>query len=362
MNTKVLAIAVVAIVGVAAVGSYFLFFNDEEEYDIVLAVGTKNCYEPFWIADKYGFFDEEDVKVKMVYVDGGGTATTTLLAGGADMTLVGADPAIRLFNETDDGMAIATIETARAGASSDFAVRDDANIDIADASTLIKPDGSVKKCGLDITTGYYSGYITYLYSAWQDGQITEAQYNKLRLVDNGSNGGGIVNVPFANQVASLEGNAIQMVCSGNVVTVAQGLTGVSVASAPSSTVVSCCVVIVSGEALAEKRDAVVKILKAFDKACEFIENPATKDEAAEYCAKFYGADGWTTEAQKTFLNSQYWDICHMIGLEDYLNFKAELLGYEGFDCTDRITMEYLDEIHSEGELYKYNPTTKLLEA
>jgi len=352
MNVKILAIIVAAAVCISAAGGYLLLSNDGEA-DIVLSVGTKNCYEPFWIADGMGYFDEEGVKVKINYVDGGGNATTQLLSGDADMTLVGADPAIRLFDRTDDGVAVATIETAKEGESQDFAYLEDKGIDVNDPQTLLNKDGTVRIfCGVDTTTGYFSGYLTYLYDACygDDPKITKAQYEILKTVNDGSNGGGIVHIPFNMQVAALQdGSRIQMICSGTNVQLAGSFGGIATGSSE-STVVSSCVVIVTGDALENKRDAVAKMLRAFDKACAYIENPGTRRDAIEFCTAFYGTQtAWTEEMQSDFFDTQYWDICMVNDVEGYLNFKAELLGHENFDCSGRIVYDFLTEMHPDGK-------------
>jgi hypothetical protein len=43
----------------------------------------------------------------------------------------------------------------------------------------------------------------------------------------------------------------------------------------------------------------------------------------------------------------------MLGLDDFLNFKAGLLGYENFDCSDRITQDFLIAVH-DGADYAYD--------
>lgn len=365
MNGKFLAIIVIAAVVAAAVGGYVLLTGDDDDHDIVLAVGTKNCYEPFWIADGKGFFDEEGVKVKILYVDGGGNATLQLLSGNADMTLVGADPAIRLFNETDDGVAIATIETAKAGESRDFAYPKDLGINIGNARTLLSEDGKSVRifCGLDTTTGYYSGYLSYLKNELLSGNIDDDQYDLLKTVNDGSNGGGIKHVPFDQQIPALDNGSIQLICSGtNVQLAEETLANIEVASSPdSTTVVSCCVVIVTGDALEHKSEAITKMLRAFDKACAYIENPDTQEDAIKYCTDFYGSgSSWTETMQKNFFDSQYWDICMMKGVEEYFNFKAELLGHEDFDCSDRIVYDFLIEIHPDMN-FIYNTAENALE-
>ena len=158
----------VAVLAVAAVGGVLLMDRDQgNDADITIACGTKNCYEPFWIADHYGLYEKNGVKVKTNYFDGGGNAMTSLLNGTSDLTLVGADPAIRMFETTDAGYAIATVETSKSGtASNDFAYLESLESQgflIDDAKTYFDEYGNIRvHCGLDTTTGYYSGYISFL--------------------------------------------------------------------------------------------------------------------------------------------------------------------------------------------------------
>lgn len=221
-RNKVLTITIALVLIASAVGIYWYYNDDDEQYDLVVACGTKNCYEPFWVADHFGFFDDEDVNIQMMYVDGGGSATTALLAGQVDMTLVGADPAIRLFDKTTDGMAIATIETSLGSDSVDFAALSEYDIDLTNpATSLLNSDGTVRvHCGLDITTGYYSGYISYLYSAYQAGELTNDQYELLKTVRTDTKDGGIVDISFNLQITALLQDTVQMLCSGNTVAMA----------------------------------------------------------------------------------------------------------------------------------------------
>jgi len=355
-NNKILTITIAFVLIASAVGIYWYYNDDDEQYDLVIACGTKNCYEPFWVAEHFGFFDDENVKVQMMYVDGGGSATTALLAGQVDMTLVGADPAIRLFDKTTDGMAIATIETSLNASPTDFAALSKYNVDLTNpATSLLNPDGKTVRihCGIDITTGYYSGYISYLYSAYQAGELTKDQYELLKTVKTNTQDGGIVDISFNLQITALLQDAVQMLCSGSTVAMASQYQEVEALSSPYESAVGCCIIIVSGNAIAEKSDAITKALKALDKACAFIENDETKLQAAEYCVEFYGSSTWTIDSQMTFFNSQYWDICYMLGLDDFLNFKAGLLGYENFDCSDRITQDFLIAVH-DGADYAYD--------
>jgi ABC-type nitrate/sulfonate/bicarbonate transport system substrate-binding protein len=348
------AVTVMIVSGVAAV----VYYNNSEQYDIVIACGNKNCYEPFWIADGYGLFQKHDVKVDMKIVDGGGSATTALMSGRADLTLVGADPAIRLFDKTSDGMVIATIETAmNTSAAITFAALKSYDIDLNNpADTLLNTNGTVRiHCGMDTTTGYYSTYITYLYEAYTHGKLTYDQYQLLRTTKGDDNDGGIIHVEFKNQVSALLNDNIQMLCSGNTTTVASENVNVVSLTSPYPASVGYCVIIATGSAIAEKHDAIVKVLKALDEACDMIRDEKTVDMVAKFCAETYGANGWSAESQKNFFDSYYWDVCQMLGLADNLDLKAKLLGYDKIECSKRIVYDFLKEVHGDGVDFIYDP-------
>ncbi|MDD4185079.1 MAG: hypothetical protein PHX75_00335 [Candidatus Methanomethylophilaceae archaeon] len=361
-KTKMLTFLVVTIM-VAAGGIYFLEYGGDSNADITIACGTKNYYEPFWIADHYGYFEEQGVSVKMLYVDGGGSATTALMAGRADITLVGADPAVRFIDQTEDGMIIGSISVNKSSTAYDFAALTEYGVDLNDpAGTLLNSDGTVKvHTGTDTTTGYFGGYRGYLYSAWQDGKLTEDQYNLLRSVKSSDSDGGIVHLQFDSQVTALLQDEVQMLCSGNVLNVAKETGGdsVTILSSPYEDPVGACVIIASEKILEQKQDKVMKVMKAFYKACADIENPDTRWSVSEYCAEFYNVGGWTANSQKTFFESQYWNICMMKDIEDFLIRKAALLDYNDFDPAERIDYYFLDEIYG-GSPYTYDPGTGTL--
>ncbi|MDD4119844.1 MAG: ABC transporter substrate-binding protein, partial [Candidatus Methanomethylophilaceae archaeon] len=217
METKTKMLAVVAVIIMVAAGGIYLLDGGETDADITIACGTKNYYEPFWIADHYGYFEEQGVSVKMLYVDGGGSATTALMAGRADITLVGADPAVRFIDQTHGGMIIGSISVNKSSTAYDFAALTKYGVDLDDpVGTLLNTDGTVRvHTGIDTTTGYFGGFRGYLYSAWQDGKLTEDQYNLLRSVKTSDKDGGIVHIQFDSQVTALLQDQVQMLCSGN---------------------------------------------------------------------------------------------------------------------------------------------------
>lgn len=350
----VFAMAVVAVLGAASLGGYALL-RDDGDSDITIACGAKNCYEPMWIAEDRGFFRDAGVKVDMKYVDGGGNAMTALLNGSADLTLVGADPAIRMFEASGGGKVVATIETAKSGeTSTDFAYRNDRGIDISDAKSFLNGDGSVKVlCGLDTTTAYNSGYISYLHHQCYDlHNISEAEYRLLKTLKTPERDGGIVHLDFDKQVTAIGNDDVQIICSGNTVSQADGLFDfVDSGSSQFNSLVGGCVIVASQDAIDGKGDAIVRVLKAFDKACALIENPETVDSVAEFCVGYYGAQGWTVDMQKKFFASYYWDVCTMIQMDEYLEFKASLIGYDGRDYSDRIDTDLVVRAHAGILLY-----------
>lgn len=227
---------------------------------------------------------------------------------------------------------------------------------------MLNTDGTIRvHTGIDTTTGYFGGFRGYLYSAWQDGKLTEDQYNLLRSVKTSDKDGGIVHIQFDSQVTALLQDKVQMLCSGNTLNVAKERGGddVTILSSPYEDPVGACVIIASGEVLEEKQDKVLKVMKAFDKACADIENPETKESVSEYCAEFYNVSGWTADSQETFFNSQYWDICMMKDVEDFLIRKAALLDYNDFDPTGRIDYSFLEAMYGD-DPYTYDPATGTL--
>lgn len=363
MNKKVLVIAIVVVVVAASVGIGIAISennkNSSTRADITIACGTKNCYEPFWIADHYDLFAKNGVKVEMKYFDGGGNAMTSLLNGTTDLTLVGADPAIRMFETTDAGYAIGTIEVSKSGtASNDFAYLtklESEGFVLDDASTYFDSKGNIRvHCGLDTTTGYYSGYISFLYSQMKDGKITEDQYKLLKTTKTAEKDGGIVHVDFVNQVTALSQENVEMICSGNAATVAKGISGITVRGSVSyESVVGGCVICVTKDVYDHKADVLVKVLKALDEACRMIEDPDTVDEVSEYCADYYGAENWTAESQKKFFSGNYWDICTMNSMPEYLEYKAALINdaYSGHQYNDLVKTDLVVKAHEGVTLY-----------
>ena len=356
MDTKLLVIAVVAVVAVAAVGGYMLLSNDGEDYDLIIANGTAFTHEPTWIADHFGLFAEEGLKVKFVTVDGGGTGMSALLAGRVDMTVSGGDPAVRMIQNSSDAKIVGMIEYAGISGMMSFATLDN-TVDLSDPQTLLNTDGSVRiHCGMDITTAYYSNYLLYLKKALDDSKISSDEYNLLRSLKTNTKDGGIVSLEHGNIAAALLSKQVEMIFAADQITVAKE------AGAAANPVIpiydkltpmpaTAVFLSVSGDALENKSDAVLKAVRAYGKACDLMNTDRT--EMIAYCSEY----GGMAVPNLTYAASMFkWKLCQLENVETYLEDIAFALGETGFDTTKRVTYEFLLEIYSDGN-FVYHPGT-----
>jgi len=355
MDTKLVVIALVAVLAVAAVGGYMLLSNDDEDYDLIIANGTAFTHEPTWIADHFGLFAEEGLRVKFVTVDGGGTGMSALLAGRVDMTVSGGDPAVRMIQNSSDAKVVGMIEYAGVTGQMSFATLDD-TVDLSDPKTLLNTDGSVRiHCGMDITTAYYSNYLMYLKQAFDDSKITEAELDLLKTLKTNSKDGGIVSLEHGNIATALLSKEVEMILAADQITVAKEAGAAAnpvipiydkLAPMPATAVFLS----VSGNALENKSDAVLKAVRAYGKACDLMSGER-KAEMITYCSEY----GGMAVPNLTYAVSMFkWKLCQLDGVESYLEKTAFALGETGFDTTNRITYEFLLEIYPSGE-FMYDP-------
>ena len=72
--------------------------NNEDVTEVKLAEVTRSIfYAPQYVAMSQGFFEEEGLDVQLTTTWGGDTTMTTLLSGGADIALVGAETSIYVY-------------------------------------------------------------------------------------------------------------------------------------------------------------------------------------------------------------------------------------------------------------------------
>ncbi|OIJ18168.1 hypothetical protein BKP45_11290 [Anaerobacillus alkalidiazotrophicus] len=87
---------------------FFVGCSSDDDTDTVrLAEVTRSIfYAPQYVAISEGFFEEEGIKVDLTTTWGGDNTMTTLLAGGADIALVGAETSIYVYAQEANDPAI----------------------------------------------------------------------------------------------------------------------------------------------------------------------------------------------------------------------------------------------------------------
>ena len=361
MNTKIMAIIVVAILGVSAVGAFVILSDDNDGYDISLARGLAATHEPVWIADAKGFFDEEGVKVNLVSVSGGGDGMTALLSGGVDMAVSGADTMVRMIDNSDTAMIVGMLECSYRGGYQPFAVMKGYGIQLNDASSFFtEATGTTVKSGvqlgIDTSTAYYSNWIFYLKDEMAAGHINQAQYDILVKVDSGS-GGFVKHFSKDQLVTAFASGNVKVIFTDNVPTAVDTVNAASPDAAEQQNAPlqpTPVFLTATGDALEHKSDAIAKVLRALDKACAFMRNSETKDEAIQLCVGFRNIETWGVSSQTVVFNSFRWDVCMLYDGENYLQTLAAVLdeAYETIDYSDlvvagRVNYTFLVEMHSD---------------
>lgn len=81
--------------------------SDDDRTKVELAEVTRSIfYAPQYVAISEGFFEEEGLDVELTTTWGGDTTMTTLLSGGADIALVGAETSIYVYAQEASDPAI----------------------------------------------------------------------------------------------------------------------------------------------------------------------------------------------------------------------------------------------------------------
>ena len=333
LSKKNVAFIVMVIVIVAVLGTYFLYplLNPQKAEVVVnVAVADKSCYEPWWIADKLGYFKDEGVTVKYMVVSGGGAAATALLSGQVDLAGMGADPMIRVFNARDGDKIVARWQIGFSAC--DYAVRTDSGINLTDATTLLG-----KKMGMDTTTAYYSVYLSYLTDCVKDGLLTEDQKDTLV--------GAIIHTDFADLVPALIQGSLDVISGGsyNSIAVAQGNGAIEMQMDPYKHRFSVCL-LASEIAMSEKSHELTKVLKVLQRACDYINDPATLNDACQIVVDVYGGM-LTVELQRNYYALSTWGLGFNQTDIDYIQF-VYIISYPetALNVTTLFEPKYLKEI------------------
>ena len=356
--SSVLVIGVVAVLVVASAGVYFML--KDEKADITIAWADKDCYEPFWIAQKMGFWEAEGVKVNGKIVANGAEVASAILSGNADIGGMGADPLLRMLRD-DPGASIIT--RYQAGSShSEFVTKDGANggkITIAGYNTA-KSGGEAAlkaylynavlgaKVGMQVGTAYWSWFLGFLENIGIDLE-TQLTMGSISTVD--PNKVIIVPLNFNIQVAALERGEMDIISGGSPNTeLALGLgPQYFMIEDPDAKMTTICLM-ASGQAQAEKGDAITKVLRGLQRACDYIySNP---EDAARIIEEVYGRN-WSVAMQTSAFNKSIWGL-DIVDTDvnpnadvGALKKAAELINAAGQETGGKLPTEISDRINRE---------------
>jgi ABC-type nitrate/sulfonate/bicarbonate transport system substrate-binding protein len=323
LNAAISPLAVLAVTSlmlIASVSVYFLMSDDE--YDITVAWANKDCYEPFWIADAMGYWDDEGVKVNGVIVNNGSEAAAAILSGNADIGGMGADPLLRMLRD-DRGVSI--VCRYQTGYNhSEFVARDGGNIDSRTGTGKISSDrynlllgdladavasgdaGSIERCDRELRE-----YLNYAVKGAKVGmQVGTAYWSWfLGFLENiGLTADDVTIVPldFNVQVAALSERQVDIISGGAPNTqLALGMDAAHFMIGDPDPKMASIFLMAGGSVQAAKADAIVKVLRGLERACELINNEP--ERAAGIIIDVYGRN-WGLEQQTDVFGKSIWGI------------------------------------------------------
>jgi len=293
-------LAVVSILLTVSVSAYFVLNDDK--HDISIAWANKDCYEPFWIADALGYWEDEGVKVNGIIMNNGSECAAAVLSGNADLGGMGADPLLRMLRDDRGASVLARYQTGHS--HSEFVARD-GKISMSTYAALLEEseaseddtylieylNEAVKgaRVGMQVGTAYWSWFLGFL-----------------ETIGLTADDVTIVPLDFNVQVAALDKGEVDMISGGSPNTEnALSLISDSFMIRDPDQKLASIFLMASGSAQAAKSDAIVKVLNGLQRACDFIySNP---EEAAQIIIDAYGRN-WSIQQQSDVFKKSIWGI------------------------------------------------------
>ena len=263
MDRKMMAMALVIVMVIAAVGAAMLLMpSNEDEMGLTVAYSEKMNYETLMVANDKGFFEDAGLNVTAAIVTGGIQAAEAIVTGSADVAAMGDAPAVQLITKGIGAKIIGRI----AGAEGMHRIISDVNI--------TEPgDLEGKRVGMQQSSSSHGAFlqwcdandvntddVTFVYL--NPSYLAEAMYSGEIDVMVGSE-------PWAINTENLCGDRVHEL--GN----SSGLGS----SFP-------IVLVASQKALAEKEEALTRLLEALDRANRYINDDW--EEAMVICASHTG--------------------------------------------------------------------------
>jgi len=280
MNKKMLAIVLVIVVVVAAVSLAFLLMpSEEDEMDLTLAYSEKMNYETLMVANDKGYFDDVGLNVTPAIVTGGIQAAEAIVTGSADVAAMGDAPAVQLITKGIGAKIIGRI----AGAEGMHRIISDANI--------TAPQGlEGLKVGMQQSSSSHGAFLQWCEANdVNTDNVTFVYLNPSYLAEamySGEIDAMVGSEPWAINTENLCGGSVHEL--GN----SSGLGS----SFP-------IVLVASQKALAEKGEAISRLLEALDMSNDHINDDW--DDAMAICASHTGL---TVEDQSRGSGLQFFEL------------------------------------------------------
>ena len=273
-NMKI-ALAIVVVVAIVIAAVAIVTNDNDEKGDTYRIAVVKHNFEPLFIADELGYFNDAGVNVKLVQASSGNDAMTSLAAGHVDLAGFGSDPFFGMIDKY--------------GGDYKYIGRWMMDEGLKGAAALDCPysfNGDEKglvgaKIGVNTNVSYYSLLLKYLSQTGQ-GDIMVLQK------DGGYDKDKVNIYHFANDALSgaLTTGKVDMIIAGatNINVVERNPTLYKYVVAEEGYKGYMSVGMFSSMDLVEKREGdIKKILNAIDKACVYMNDASTKNKAIDIC-------------------------------------------------------------------------------
>ncbi|WP_019176739.1 ABC transporter substrate-binding protein [Methanomassiliicoccus luminyensis] len=294
----VAALAVVVIVASLFAAAFVLAPSEDDGMDIRITYSNKVDYEPFIIASALGCFEDEGLNVTPLIVSGGVQSAEAIATGSADLAAMGDAPAVTMMSTLPGARLVASY------GGGEGMHRLVGNATIPDVASL-----AGKKVGVQAGSSSEGALIRLLETNGFDQSQIENMIVPLAPAD----------MPAAvktDQVDAVMGSEpwplnVENYCGSEVHEIA---TSAGLGSTYPLSIMA------SQKAVAEKPEAITAVLKAIDRAIEYME--ANPSQAVEMCAEIIGISAANEE--KCLSSLDYHLGLNATDLES-LNITAEFL-------------------------------------
>lgn len=263
MSKRMLAIVLVAAMIIAAVSVAFLLLPSEEgEMDLTVVYSEKMNYETLMVANDKGYYDKVGLNVTSKIVTGGIQAAEAIVTGSADVAAMGDAPAVQLIAKGIGAKIIGRI----AGAEGMHRIISDVNI-----TEPLDLEG--KKVGMQQSSSSHGAFLQWC-------NANDVKTDNVTFIS--LNPSYLAEAMYSGEIDAMVGSEpwainTENLCAGSVHELGNS-SGLG-SSFP-------IVLVASQKAIAEKEEALSRLLKAMDLANDHINDDW--NDSMDICASHTG--------------------------------------------------------------------------